>query len=542
MPEGASPPPPVWDYLIIGSGFGGSVAALRLREKGYSVLVLERGRRFQDRDFARTTWDIRRYLWAPALRCFGILEISAFRDIVAFHGAGVGGGSLGYANVLMRPDAHLFDSAEWNHPIAWRDALAPHYDTAARMLGVAPNPRLTPADRVLEDVAREFGAEGSFRPAEVGAYFGTPGQEGVEVPDPYFGGEGPPRSGCVHCGGCMVGCRHGAKNTLVKNYLWLAERRGTAVEADIEARDIQPLAAGEADGARYLVVARGTGRGRRGRRAFRARNVIVAAGAVGTMRLLFRCRDVTRSLPRISSALGESVRTNNEALLGVINRTAEPDQSQGVAISSITHVDAVTQVEPVRYPAGSSLMRFLTGPILPEGGFVRRLAGFFWGVIRRPGELYQTHIRRGWAERSTIILVMQTANSRLRFRPGRSILTGFRRGVVSAPDPTSPPASPIALGHAIARAFARRTGGIAAASLGEGLFGVPMTAHLLGGCPFGASAKEGVLSLDCEVHGHPGLYVVDGSIVPGNPGVNPSLTIAALAEFAMSRVPPRPVA
>jgi cholesterol oxidase len=442
----------------------------------------------------------------------------------------------------MRPDPHLFESVEWNRPIAWREALAPHYHTAARMLGVAPNPRLTPADRVLEDVAREFGSEGSFRPAEVGAYFGTPGQEGVEVPDPYFGGEGPPRSGCVHCGGCMVGCRHGAKNTLVKNYLWLAERQGAVVEADIEVRDIQPLPTGEADGARYLVMARGTGRAQRGRRTFRGRNVIVAAGAVGTMRLLFRCRDVTRSLHRLSPTLGASVRTNNEALLGVINRTAEPDQSQGVAISSITHVDAVTQVEPVRYPAGSSLMRFLTGPILPAGGFLRRLAGFVLGIIRRPGDFWQTHIRPRWAERSTIILVMQTADSRLRFRSGRSFLTGFRRGVVSAPDPTSPPASPIALGHAIARAFASRTGGIAAASLGEGLFGVPMTAHLLGGCSFGASADDGVISLDGEVHGYPGLYVVDGSIVPGNPGVNPSLTIAAMAEFAMSRIPPRAVA
>ncbi|HEX9166052.1 MAG TPA: GMC family oxidoreductase [Gemmatimonadales bacterium] len=534
--------PATWDFVIIGSGFGGSVSALRLRQKGYSVLVLERGRRFRDQDFPRTTWEVTRYLWAPSLRCFGILEISPFRDIVAFHGAGVGGGSLGYANVLMQPDAHLFESPEWNRPLPWRDALDPHYDTARRMLGVAPNPRLTPADRVLEDVAREFGTEATFRPAEVGTYFGTPGQEGVAVPDPYFGGEGPSRSGCTHCGGCMVGCRHGAKNTLVKNYLWLAERQGARVEADTEVRDIRPLADGGADGARYQVVARGTGRLDRSTRILRARRVIVAAGAVGTMRLLFRCRDVTRSLPRISPRLGESIRTNNEALLGVINRDTEPDQSQGIAISSITHVDAVTQVEPVRYPAGSSLMRFLTGPMLPEGGILRRSAGFLWGIIRHPGEFYQTHIRSRWAERSTIILVMQTADSRLRFRKGRGLLTGFRRGLVSEPDPTSPPASPIALGHQIARAFARRTGGIPAASLGEGLFGIPMTAHLLGGCPFGESAEDGVVSLDCEVHGYPGLYVVDGSIVPGNPGVNPSLTITAMAEFAMSRFLAKPVA
>lgn len=534
--------PSPWDFVIIGSGFGGSVSALRLREKGYSVLVLERGRRFEDAEFPRTTWEVTKYLWAPALRCFGILEISPFRDIVALHGAGVGGGSLGYANVLMPPDAHLFESPEWNRPIAWRSALAPHYDTAKRMLGVAANPRLTPADRVLEDIAREFGTRDTFRPAEVGAYFGVPGQEGVEVPDPYFGGEGPPRSGCVHCGGCMVGCRHGAKNTLVKNYLWLAERRGARVEADTEVRDIRPLAPGQPDGARYEIAARATGRVGRAARTLRARNVIVAAGAVGTMRLLFRCRDLTRSLPRLSPRLGESIRTNNEALLGVINRATEPDQSLGIAISSITHVDANTQVEPVRYPAGSSLMRFLTGPMLPEGGMLRRVGAFLWSIIRHPGQFLQTHVLPKWAERSIIILVMQTDDSRLRFRGGRSLLTGFRRGVVSEPDPASPPASPIALGHRIARAFAERTGGIPAASLGEGLFGIPMTAHLLGGCPFGESQDDGVVSLDCEVHGYPGLYVVDGSIVPGNPGVNPSLTITAMAEFAMSRVSPKAVA
>ncbi len=536
------PLPATWDFIIIGSGFGGSVSALRLRQKGYSVLVLERGRRFEDRDFPRTNWEVTRYLWAPSLRCYGILEISPFRDIVALHGAGVGGGSLGYANVLMQPDPHLFESPEWNRPIAWREALAPHYDMARRMLGVATNPRLTPADRVLEDVAREFGTGDTFRPADVGAFFGAPGQEGVEVPDPYFGGEGPPRTGCIHCGGCMVGCRHGAKNTLVKNYLWLAERQGARVEADTEVRDIRPIADGGTDGARYAVVTRRTGRRGGGAATLRARHVIVAAGAIGTMRLLFRCRDITRSLPQLSPRLGESVRTNNEALLGVINRAADPDQSQGVAISSIAHVDAVTQVEPVRYPAGSSLMRFLTGPILPKGGVLRRFGAFLWGILRHPGDFYQTHVRSGWAERSTIILVMQTADSRIRFRGGRSLLTGFRRGVVSEPDPAGPPASPIALGHRIARAFARRTGGIAAASLGEGLFGIPMTAHLLGGCPFGDSARDGVVSLDGEVHGYPGLYVIDGSIIPGNPGVNPSLTITAMAEFVVSRIPPGPVA
>ena len=523
------------DYVIIGSGFGGSVSALRLSEKGYSVLVLERGKRFQDLDFPKTTWRVPRYLWMPRLRCFGILEISAFRDIFVLHGSGVGGGSLGYANVLMQPDDHHFESPAWKHLADWKSVLEPHYATAKRMLGVARNPQITPADLVLQDVARSFGTEDTFQLTEVGAFFGAPG---VAVPDPYFGGEGPSRSGCQHCGGCMVGCRHGAKNTLPKNYLYLAEKWGARIEAEREVRDIRPLPVGQADGARYEILhRRTTGFILKSSRVVRARNVIVAAGAVGSMRLLFRCRDVTRSLPRISPRLGDLVRTNNEALLGVVSRSAEPDHSKGIAISSIAHIDPVTTVEPVRYSAGSSLMRFLTGPMIESSGRFRRLLGSIASIVLHPLNFLRTHVLPGWAERATIILVMQTEDSRLRFRSGRGFLTLFRRGVVSEPDPASPPASPIALGHRITRAFAERLNGIPAASVTEGLLGIPMTAHLLGGCPFGPDGNEGVVDLDGQVHGHPGLYVIDGSIVPGNPGVNPSLTITALAEYAMSRVP-----
>jgi len=523
------------DYVIIGSGFGGSVSALRLAEKGYSVLVLERGKRFGDEDFPRTTWRVPKYLWMPKLRCFGILEISAFRDIFVLHGSGVGGGSLGYANVLMQPDDHHFESPAWRHLADWRSLLEPHYATAKRMLGVARNPQITPADRVLRDVARSFGTEETFQLTEVGAFFGAPG---VTVADPYFGGEGPARSGCQHCGGCMVGCRHGAKNTLPKNYLYLAEKRGARVEAEREVRDIRPLPPGQADGARYQILhRRTTGFVHKGARVVRARNVIVAAGAVGTMRLLFRCRDVTGSLPGLSHRLGDLVRTNNEALLGVVSRSSEPDHSKGIAISSIAHIDPITTVEPVRYPAGSSLMRFLTGPMIESDGRFQRLLGSIGNILLHPLNFLRTHVLPGWAERATIILVMQTADSRLRFRSGRGFLTLFRRGVVSEPDPASPPASPIALGHRIAHAFAERLNGIPAASVTEGLLGIPMTAHLLGGCPFGRDASEGVVDLDCQIHNYPGLYAIDGSIVPGNPGVNPSLTITALAEYAMSRVP-----
>ena len=342
-----------FDHVVIGSGFGGSVSAHRLTEKGYRVLVLERGRRFRDQDFARSTWNLRRYLWAPALRCFGILQISPFRNVFVLHGAGVGGGNLGYANVLMEPGPGAFDTPAWRRLADWRAVLAPHYATARRMLGVAVNPRLGPADRTLHQIARELGTAHTFQPTPVGTFFGEPGREGEEVPDPYFGGAGPSRRGCTFCGGCMVGCRHNAKNTLVKNYLWLAEHGGAEVRAECEVRDVRPLPAGQADGARYEVVCRRstalpwTRLAARGERRVRARHVVVAAGALGTLRLLLRCRDVTASLPRLSRRLGDEVRTNSEALLGVVSRDGASDYSTGVAITSIFHADAVTTIEPV---------------------------------------------------------------------------------------------------------------------------------------------------------------------------------------------------
>ena len=526
------------DYVIIGSGFGGSISAMRLAEKGYSVLVLERGKRYRDEDFAKTTWNIWRYLWLPAARCFGILQISPFRDVIALHGSGVGGGSLGYANVLMAPGDDLFAAPTWRHLADWKTVLEPHYATARRMLGVACNPRLWPADVLLKDIAGELGQDSTFQSVPVGTFFGAPGQEGQEVPDPYFGGEGPARRGCTHCGACMVGCRHNAKNTLVKNYLYFAEKWGVKVQPESTVSDIRPLPTGQPDGARYEVVYhRTTAWLPAGPRRLRARNVIVAAGTLGTLRLLFRCRDLTRSLPRLSPRLGELVRTNNEALLGVMERRNDTDFSQGIAITSIFNADAVTTVEPVRYPSGSDLMRFLQGPIIQGGTLLQRLGRSARDIFGRPRDFFTTHLRPGWARRTTILLVMQTQESRVRMRFGRSLFTLWRRNLVSAPDLEKSIPTQNTLGHRIARRFAEKIGGIPAATLNEAVLNIPMTAHILSGCPFGRDADEGVIDLDCQVHNYPGLYVVDGSIVPGNPGVNPSLTIAALAEYAMSCVP-----
>ena len=528
----------ILDFVIVGSGFGGSVSALRLTEKGYRVRVLERGKRFRDEDFARTNWNVRKALWAPALRCFGILQISPFRDVFVLHGSGVGGGSLGYANVLMAPGDEMFSAPAWSHLADWKSLLLPHYDTARRMLGVAVNPRTWPADVLLKEIAGELGTADTWQPTPVGTFFGQPDDEGEVVPDPYFGGEGPARAGCIHCGGCMVGCRYNAKNTLVKNYLYLAEKWGAEVEAEAEVRDIVPLPAGQHDGARYEVVYRSASALLfKGQRRIRTRNVIVSAGALGTLRLLFRCRDVTGSLPRISPRLGDLVRTNNESLLGVIARDDTADYSQGIAITSIVHADAITTIEPVRYSPGSSMMRLLTGPIIDTGSGLSRLARSVWQIISRPADFARTHFRSRWAQRTTIILAMQTDDTKLRFRLGRSLFTLFRRGLVSHPDPESGHPSAIEVSRKVTRRFAEKIGGIPAGSINESLLGIPMTAHILGGCPFGTTAADGVVGLDCQVHEYPGLYAIDGSIVPANPGVNPSLTITALAEYAMSRVP-----
>ncbi len=528
-----------YDYVIIGSGFGGSVSAMRLAEKGYRVLVLEKGKRFRDQDFAKRNWNIFKYLWLPVLRCFGILQMSFFRDIIVLHGTGVGGGSLGYANVLMPPADKMFENPAWKHLADWKSILQPHYLTAQKMLGVTPNPQLGPADEILKEVAGELGTAQTFRNTTVGVFFGEPGREGTDYPDPFFGGEGPARTACQRCGGCMVGCRYNAKNTLVKNYLYFVEKWGVEILPQSEAIDLRPLPPGQPDQARYEVFYQSSASWfKKSRQSLRTRHVILSAGTVGTLNLLFHCRDVSKTLPEISSRLGHLVRTNSESLLGVSARDLKTDYSQGVAITSIVQADEVTAIEPVRYPAGSSLMRFLSSPLIDTDDPVPvRLLKILAQTLTHPRDFLLTHVLPGWARRSTILLVMQTEDNRIRMNLGRSILTLFRPGLVSQPDPEHTIPNRIEIGYRIARAFASKNNGIPAGSVFEGLLNTPVTAHILGGCSFGVNVQEGVIGLDCQVHNYPGLYIVDGSIMPANPGINPSLTITALAEYAMSLVP-----
>ncbi len=535
----------VYDYVIIGSGFGGSVSAMRLTEKGYSVLVLEKGKRFKDSDFAKSNWQYWKYLWLPALRGHGIMQISLLKGVMVLHGAGVGGGSLGYANVLEVPSDETFATPAWNQNVKWGDALKQHYETAKKMLGASRNPKLWTADLLLKQLAEERNMGHTFRATDVGAYFG---ESGVTVPDPFFGGEGPARAGCQHCGGCMVGCRHNAKNTLPKNYLYFAEKNGAKVVAEVEVTDVKPLTAddgrqnvvdGQSSAVRYEITFRTSTSLFKQTQTVHARNVIFSAGVMGTMKLLLNLRGVKKSLPKLSAKLGTMVRTNSEGLLGSVARKSDINYSEGVSISSIYNLDEMTRIEPVRYPDGSSLMRFLAVPLIDTDVSVPlRLLKFFWWALTHPIDFAKAMFLPGWAHNVTILLVMQHADNRMRFRIGRSLFTLFRTGMVADEEPGYEINAQVKGSHEVTREFAKRINGVALGSIGENLLGLPTTAHILGGAPIGKNSEEGLVDENFAIHNYEGLYIIDGSIMPANPGVNPSLTITALAEYAMSKIKP----
>ncbi len=526
-----------YDWIVVGSGFGGSVSALRLAEKGYRVAVLECGRRFRDEDFAQSTWRLRRFLWAPALGLRGILRMATFKDLFTVSGAGVGGGSLVYANTLYRAKPAFFANPQWPPSQDWSKALAPHYDTAERMLGAATVPVDSDGQALLKEMAAEFGVPESFVRTTCAVYFGEPGKT---VPDPYFGGEGPPRTGCMLCGACMVGCRVGAKNTLVKNYLWFAERKGVEIIPDCEVADIRPLGAADGSLGYEVDTVRPGAWLRRGSRTITAKGVVVAAGALGTNRLLAGCK-LRGSLPRISDRLGHLVRTNSESLLGVTFPDDRLAPWKDVAISASFHPDPDTHIEFVTYGRRGDFMSNLTTLLTGKGTRFTRPLRLLATIARHPIRFLRISWPFGWSRRTLIILVMQTLDNALRFDAKRA---WFGRGVrlATAQDAGMPNPTYIEAGNRAALWLAKRTGGIAQSMLLEAVANIPSTAHILGGAVIGRDASRGVVDIHNRVFGYENLLVCDGSTVPANPGVNPSLTITAIAEHAMSHVPAKSAA
>ena len=514
----ASPSDEPFDFIVVGSGFGGSVSAMRLAQKGYRVAVIEAGKRWQAADFPKTNWNAFKYFWAPKLGCFGIQNITLLKGVMVLHGSGVGGGSLVYANTLMRPQASVFEDPAWSGAVAWEQELSPHFETARRMLGVTENRALMEGERTLQRVSERMGHGDTFHATEVGVYFGKPN---VTVPDPYFDGAGPERTGCNLCGGCMVGCRFGAKNTLDKNYLYFAEAWGTRVFPELKVTRLIPI-----EGGYEVETERSTSwTGRAGPR-LRAKRVVVSAGVLGTVLLLLKNRDQHGTLPNISARLGDFVRTNGESLLGATSFDAHRELSRGIAIGAAFHPNSLTKIEAVRYPSGSGAMRLLAVPLTPDGSAFTRPFKMLARMFARLPRMVKLWRVRDWARSTVILLVMQSVDQHLRLRLGRSL---FGRGLKdTATDQPVPSYLPIA--QEAAEILADELQGEAQNVISEVLLRTPATAHILGGCCIGKDAEAGVIDERHQVFGYPGLYVCDGSVVPGNLAVNPSLTITALAE------------
>jgi cholesterol oxidase len=518
---------PDFDFVVIGSGFGGSVAALRLREKGYRVCVVERGRRFAAADFARTNWNLRRYLWMPRLGLRGPQQLSLLRHVLLFRGAGLGGGSLVYSGVLVEPPPAFFEAPAWRDLCDWRAELAPHFETVRRTIGVTASPHRTAPDVELEALARARGGDGAVRDVPIGVLLGAPGEEGREVPDPYLGGRGPARRTCTLCGGCMVGCRFDAKNTLDRNYLYLAEQLGTEIRTETEVRRVEAMAADPAGAAGYRIV---TARG-----AIRARGVVFAAGALGTQELLLRCRE-EGALPRLSARVGAEVRVNNEDILFVTTRRPDADSTRAPCASARVQLPNDTNALAVRFSKGSSMMGMLGWPATGAGGAAGALGRFARWLLTRPLATLALLFKRRWAERTIGLIGMQRAEGALRIRRGRGLFTLFRRGLVSEAVADRPVPHQLPEVRALARQLAAATDGVPQHLLTSAL-GITATAHLFGGCVIGRGPDDGVVDADQRVFGYQNLYVCDGSVIPANPGTAPSLTIAAMAERCMTKIP-----
>ncbi len=512
-----------YDYIIVGSGFGGSVSALRLSEKGYKVLVIEKGKWYKSQDFAKTNWDLSKWLWMPALRFFGIMKMSIFRHIVIVSGTGVGGGSLVYANTLPIPKEPFYKTGSWAALADWQTVLKPHYQTALKMLGAAKNPRLCDGDIALKQLSKELGRKDQFEHPNVSVYFGD---EGVKVKDPYYKGKGPDRTGCTFCGGCMTGCRYDAKNTLDKNYLHLAQQLGAVILAEQEVYDVKPIDGKTGKGG-YTVFVKSSTKVFKKKQEFMAKGVIFSGGVLGSIKLLLKLKK--KSLPNLSDTLGDNIRTNNETLVSVSTLDKNKDFSKGVAIGSLLHTDENSHLEIVRYSYGSGFWKLLHLPYATGSNVLVRVLNMLKAVLKSPLGYLKIY-SRSWSKHTVVLLFMQSIDSTLKFK--HTVFGTMKTAVSTGVKPTANIKESIAL----TQKYATIVNGKPTSLALESLAGIPNTAHILGGAVMGKNVSEGVINKNNEVFNYANMYVIDGAMISANPGVNPSLSITAIAEHAMAQI------
>ncbi len=516
-----------YDYVIIGSGFGGSVSALRLSEKGYKVLVLEKGKWWPSSEFPKTIWNLKKWLWLPVLRFFGIMRLTMFRHVSILSGVGVGGGSLVYANTLPVPSKNFYTSKSWSHLADWESELKEYYPLALQMLGASENPKLEKGDLALKKMAEEMNRQDHFHKTNVSIYFGDPG---VKDTDPYFNGKGPDRSGCTFCGGCMVGCRFNAKNTLDKNYLHLAQNLGATIQAESEVVGVAPLVKNDGSDGYQVSWEESTKKFFKKTGSITTKAVIFSGGVLGTVKLLLKLKRST--LPNLSENIGKMVRTNSEALMPITAMDRKTVFSDGIAIGSILHTDENTHVEPVRYNEGSGFWRLLLWPRIEGQNILSRILKLIADFILHPIKNMKLIFVDDWAKRTQVILFMQTIDGTLKLSEGP-----FNVGMKTGPDEGELPTAFIPEAKQVADRYSEIVNGKASALLNESLFGIPSTAHILGGACMGQDEHEGVIDKNNHIFGYKNMLVCDGSMISANPGVNPSLTITALTERAMAAIP-----
>jgi cholesterol oxidase len=516
-----------YDYIVIGSGFGGSVSALRLSEKGYTVAVLEKGKRWQKEDFPKTNWNTRKYMWLPQLGCYGYQMLTQLKHVLIFHGGGVGGGSLVYANQQLIPPDEVFERPEWGIPDC-KATMMPHYQEARRILGSNPSPQVGRADECLRQVGIDMRGKDTFHKNDVGIFFGEPDKT---VPDPYFGGRGPARTGCTFCGSCMVGCPVGAKNTLDRNYLYLAEGNGARIFPETEVTGVRPWNGG------YEILTRKSTGLSHPQRIYRAKGVVFSGGVLGTVKLLMQCRQ-SGMLSELSPQLGNYVRTNSEAILGVMSGDKSVDWNDQIAITSGIYADDTTHIEMVRYNKGSDVLLNLFTLMTDGGGTLPRGVRYLGEIVKHPLRFVKLLWPLGKAASTTVVLVMQTDENYLKldYQPRWWRMGGYSLNSETPPGQKRAPAY-IPIANEVTKRLAKKMDGIPLSFFGEAAFNASSTAHILGGCCMGTSPQKGVVGTNGEVFGYPNMFIADGSVVPANLGVNPSLTITALSEYIMSQVP-----